>query len=102
LGEQVLRDRVLDGSCPSRFASMLWSRSLSASGKLVDLESSPRLSWLCQGDIVTPHGAPGRVDRCHNSVYVVGCRISSQDPPWGVKIWIQPPYRCTVQQRRPG
>ena len=43
-GEQVSRDWALDDSYPPRFASMLWSRSLSASSKLVDLEPSPRLS----------------------------------------------------------
>src|SRR5262249_10156146 len=77
-GEQVSRDRSLDGFRPPRFASMLLSRRLSASGKLVDLEPSPRLSRLCQEDIVTPHGAPARVDRCHNSMYGGACRISSQ------------------------
>ena len=77
-GEQVSRDRSLDGFRPPRFASMLLSRRLSASGKLVDLEPSPRLSRLCQEDIVTPHGARGHVDRCRNSVYVAECKISSQ------------------------
>src|SRR5262245_19928052 len=83
-GEQVSRDRSLDGFRPPRFASMLLSRRLSASGKLVDLEPSPRLSRLCQEDIVTPHGARGHVDRCRNSVYVAECRSSSRLPPWGV------------------
>ena len=81
-GEQVSRDRSLDGFRPPRFASMLLSRRLSASGKLVDLEPSPRLSRLCQEDIVTPHGARGHVDRSHNSVYVGACRISSGRPPF--------------------
>ena len=40
-GEQVSRDRALDDSYPPRFASMLWSRSLSASGKLVDQSHLP-------------------------------------------------------------
>src|SRR5215813_10804416 len=97
LGEQVSRDRALDGCCPPRFASMLWSRSLSASGKLVDLEPSPRLSRLCQGDIVTPHGAPWPVDRGHNSVYAAAYRNLSRSPPWGW-IWVlQPSYRCHSQ-----